>query len=82
MGAETVVVHVTHEAAGKIGGIGAVLQGFFTCPSYLQAVSRSILVSPLFAVDGSLEDRLGPGGPRKTENGLRQERLLLQTAEL
>jgi len=59
---ESVVVHVTHEAAGKIGGIGAVLQGFFTCPSYLEAVNRSILVSPLFATDGSLEDRLGPGG--------------------
>ncbi|MHC5140089.1 MAG: hypothetical protein ACYSOF_09450 [Planctomycetota bacterium] len=24
------VVHVTHEAAGKIGGIGAVLEGMFT----------------------------------------------------
>jgi len=62
MAAESVVVHVTHEAAGKIGGIGAVLQGFFTCPSYLETVNRSILVSPLFATDGSLEDRLGPGG--------------------
>jgi hypothetical protein len=62
MADESVVVHVTHEAAGKIGGIGAVLQGFFTCPSYLEAVNRSILVSPLFATDGSLEDRLGPGG--------------------
>lgn len=59
---ESVVVHVTHEAAGKIGGIGAVLQGFFTCPSYLGAVHRSILVSPLFATDGPPEDRLGPGG--------------------
>jgi hypothetical protein len=53
MADENIVVHVTHEAAGKIGGIGAVLQGFFTCPSYLQAVNRSILVSPLFATDGS-----------------------------
>jgi hypothetical protein len=62
MADESVVVHVTHEAAGKIGGIGAVLQGFFTCPSYLGAVNRSILVSPLFATDGPPEDRLGPGG--------------------
>jgi hypothetical protein len=62
MADESVVVHVTHEAAGKIGGIGAVLQGFFTCPSYLEAVNRSILVSPLFSTDGSIEDRLGPGG--------------------
>lgn len=62
MAAESVVVHVTHEAAGKIGGIGAVLQGFFTCPSYLETVGRSILVSPLFTTEGSIEDRLGPGG--------------------
>jgi hypothetical protein len=59
MADENVVVHVTHEATGKIGGIGAVLQGLFTCPSYLQAVPRSILVSPLFATDGPAEDRLG-----------------------
>jgi hypothetical protein len=62
MATESVIVHVTHEAAGKIGGIGAVLQGFFTCPSYLETVHRSILVSPLFATDGSVNDRLGPGG--------------------
>jgi hypothetical protein len=62
MADENIVVHVTHEAAGKIGGIGAVLQGFFTCPSYLQAVNRSILVSPLFTTDGSAEDRLGEHG--------------------
>jgi glycosyltransferase involved in cell wall biosynthesis len=62
MADENIVVHVTHEAAGKVGGIGAVLQGFFTCPSYLGAVNRSILVSPLFATDGAVEDRLGEGG--------------------
>ncbi|OHB66781.1 MAG: hypothetical protein A2Y76_11385 [Planctomycetes bacterium RBG_13_60_9] len=62
MADENIVVHVTHEATGKIGGIGAVLQGFFTCPSYLGTVSRSILVSPLFATEGSVEDRLGEGG--------------------
>lgn len=62
MADENIVVHVTHEAVGKIGGIGAVLQGFFTCPSYLGAVHRSILVSPLFATEGPVEDRLGEGG--------------------
>jgi hypothetical protein len=62
MADESIIVHVTHEAAGKIGGIGAVLQGFFTCPPYLQAVNRSILVSPLFATDGSIENRLGENG--------------------
>jgi len=53
------VVHVTHEAAGKIGGIGAVLQGFFTCKSYLDTVERSILVGPLFTTEGSISERLG-----------------------
>ncbi|MGA1979697.1 MAG: hypothetical protein ABSG99_03910 [Sedimentisphaerales bacterium] len=59
MANETTVVHVTHEAVGKIGGIGAVLQGFFTCNSYLDAVGRSILVGPLFSTEGSVSNRLG-----------------------
>lgn len=58
----TTLVHVTHEAVGKVGGIGAVLNGFFTCKSYLGAVDRSILVGPLFSTDGSVLDRLGEGG--------------------
>ena len=56
---ETTMVHVTHEATGKIGGIGAVLQGFFTCNSYLEAIDRSILVGPLFTTEGPAEQRLG-----------------------
>jgi hypothetical protein len=55
-------VHVTHEVVGKIGGIGAVLQGFFTCNSYLEAVGRSILVGPLFTSDGPVSERLGDNG--------------------
>ena len=62
MSEATTVVHVTHEAVGKVGGIGAVLDGFFTCPSYLEAVSRSILVGPLFTTEGSVLERLGEGG--------------------
>ena len=62
MASETTVVHVTHEAVGKIGGIGAVLQGLFTCQSYLEAVGRSIIISPLFTTDGSVLDRLGEDG--------------------
>ena len=62
MATGTTVVHVTHEAVGKIGGIGEVLQGFFTCPSYLKAVERSILVGPLFSTEGSVKDRLGRDG--------------------
>ena len=59
MSFETTAVHVTHEAVGKVGGIGAVLQGFFTSKSYLDTVERSILVGPLFTTEGSALERLG-----------------------
>jgi len=62
MSNETTVVHVTHEAVGKIGGIGAVLHGFFTCDSYLKTAERSILVGPLFTTEGPLSERLGEDG--------------------
>lgn len=58
----TTAVHVTHEAVGKIGGIGAVLNGLFTCNAYLKAVQRSIIVGPLFSKDGCVSDRLGTDG--------------------
>lgn len=56
---ETTAVHVTHETVGKVGGIGAVLHGFFTSKPYLDAVKRSILVGPLFTTEGSVFERLG-----------------------
>ena len=59
MSFETTAVHVTHETIGKVGGIGAVLQGFFTSKSYLDAIGRSILVGPLFTTEGSAQERLG-----------------------
>jgi glycogen synthase len=62
MANETTVVHVTHETVGKVGGIGAVLQGFFTCKSYLDTVDRSILVGPLFTTEESASERLGKNG--------------------
>jgi len=62
MANETTLVHVTHETVGKIGGIGAVLQGLFTCNSYLDAVDRSIIIGPLFTTEGSVSDRLGEDG--------------------
>jgi hypothetical protein len=55
-------VHVTHEAVGKIGGIGAVLEGLFTSESYQDEVGRSVLVCPMFNTEGNLHDRLGPDG--------------------
>ena len=62
MANETTVVHVTHETVGKVGGIGAVLHGFFTCKAYLEAIERSILVGPLFTTEGSVSERLGEDG--------------------
>lgn len=62
MSRKPTIVHVTHEAIGKIGGIGAVLEGFFTSDAYLAATARTILISPLFTTEGSVSDRLGPDG--------------------
>ncbi len=62
MASDTTVVHVTHEAVGKIGGIGAVLQGLFTCNSYLDTIDRSIIIGPLFTIEGSVSERLGEDG--------------------
>jgi len=62
MAGDATVVHVTHEAVGKVGGIGAVLQGLFTCNSYLDKVERSIIIGPLFSTEGSVSDRLGEDG--------------------
>jgi len=62
MNYKTNVVHVTHEAVCKIGGIGAVLEGMLTNKVYLEATGRTILVSPLFTTEGPIKNRLGPGG--------------------
>src|SRR4051812_36245916 len=56
------VVHVTHEAIQKIGGIGAVLHGLLTSKNYLDAVPRNILVGPFWPTDEGGEQRLGPQG--------------------
>jgi hypothetical protein len=56
------VVHVTHEAIQKIGGIGAVLQGLLTSPAYLKEVPRNILVGPFWPGEERGEQRLGPMG--------------------
>ncbi|MGE5610517.1 MAG: hypothetical protein ACM359_14800 [Bacillota bacterium] len=56
------VVHVTHEAIQKIGGIGAVLQGLFTSPNYLDTIHRNIMVGPFWPMDTTGEQRLGPTG--------------------
>ena len=55
----TTLVHVTHEAVQKVGGIGAVLQGFFTSKEYNQSIGRSILVGP---GDAGMQDLLAKAG--------------------
>src|SRR4051812_26591161 len=56
------VVHVTHEAIEKIGGIGAVLQGLLTSNTYLQHCKRNILVGPFWPSHETGEHRLGANG--------------------
>lgn len=57
------VVHVTHEACEKMGGIGAVLEGILTSPAYQRHVKRSILVGPAFNhLEAAPHKRLGPEG--------------------
>jgi len=56
------LAHVTHEAVQKVGGIGAVLQGLFTSPTYIRSIDRTILIGPLFTTEGPAELRLGRDG--------------------
>jgi glycosyltransferase involved in cell wall biosynthesis len=57
-----IVVHVTHEAVEKIGGIGAVVAGLVTSEAYQKQVSRTILLGPLFSTEEPASERLGRGG--------------------
>lgn len=57
-----IVVHVTHEATEKIGGIGAVIAGLVTAEAYQSSVSRTILLGPLLQTDRPVNLRLGEGG--------------------
>jgi hypothetical protein len=52
------VIHATHEAGVKIGGIGAVLDGLLAADAYNQLVERSILAGPMFGWDSAQMDRL------------------------
>ena len=56
------VVHVTHEAVEKVGGIGAVIAGLMTTDAYAESISRTILLGPLLSTDRSVNRRLGDGG--------------------
>lgn len=56
------LVHVTHEAVHKIGGIGMVLEGLITAGEYDRAINRTIIVGPLFSREGDVDSRLGHDG--------------------
>lgn len=52
------LVHVTHEAALKIGGIGAVLDGLLRTTAYTSSVDRTILAGPWPSWDSSQMQRI------------------------
>jgi len=52
------VIHATHEAGVKVGGIGAVLDGLLGADAYNEAVIRSVLVGPLNGQNGVEMERL------------------------
>ncbi len=58
------VVHATHEAGLKLGGIGAVLDGLLTSPAYNENVARSILVGPINPWNAVEMERLTAPGNR------------------
>lgn len=60
------VVHITHEAGVKVGGIGAVLNGLLGAQAYRQAVQRSIVMGPYPAENADERERLfAPGNGLK-----------------
>jgi len=52
------IVHATHEAGVKIGGIGAVLDGLLGADAYNQHVERTIVTGPMEAGDKAHMERL------------------------
>jgi hypothetical protein len=52
------VVHATHEAGFKVGGIGAVLDGLLSSSIYNGAVQRTLLVGPMETANPVQMDRL------------------------
>ena len=52
------VIHATHEAGAKVGGIGSVLDGILSTKSYNEQVERTILVGPMFGWDSLKMERL------------------------
>src|SRR5690242_7438774 len=53
-----ILIHSTHEAEFKLGGIGAVLDGLLSAPTYLAQVKRTVLVGPMNTRDKIEMERL------------------------
>ena len=53
-----ILIHSTHEAGFKLGGIGAALDGLLSAPSYLAQVDRTLLVGPMHTHDKIEMERL------------------------
>lgn len=53
-----ILIHSTHEAGLKFGGIGAVLDGLLAAPSYRERVDRTVVVGPLNTRDGTEMERI------------------------
>lgn len=58
MPAIDLLVHATHEAGLKLGGIGAVLDGLLSSPIYNAQVKRTVLVGPWYPNDATALERL------------------------
>lgn len=56
----TSIVHVTHEAIHRAGGISSVLHGLITAPAYAAGCGRTLLLGPL--ADPHSSAPLGPDG--------------------
>lgn len=56
------IVHATHEAGLKVGGIGAVLDNLLAQPAYNRAVERTVLVGPYNSQDPLEGERLHAAG--------------------
>jgi hypothetical protein len=55
----SLLVHATHEAGIKMGGIGAVLAGPLGAKSYNGAVRRTVVAGPMDAANPVETDELG-----------------------
>ncbi len=58
------LVHSTHEAGLKLGGIGAVFDGLLSSPAYNAAVGRTILAGPINPWNSVEMERLSAPGNR------------------